>query len=144
VVPLPPRLQFVGKDPWRVQTNYFSRNNWRVDPNMSGASGVEQWHDLGFNSQAQFHSYSIRWASWGIQWYVGPKLVRTVYRSNDPKIPDPKFGPLRIAANVWTVDQSAFGWAGRPSDSFTQGTSEYAWIKYQAGDKCEITPDCGF
>lgn len=111
---------------------------------MAAGSGVEAYHDLGFDASKQFHAYSMRWASWGIQWYVGGRVVRTVYRNNDPNMPDPNFEPLRVTANVWTVDQVAEAWAGKinPNMQFTK--AEYAWIKYEGGAQCNIKTHCGF
>lgn len=137
-------IEFVGKNTRQMQSNYFARQNFRVDPNDSNASGVEGHHDLDFDASERFHSYSFRWASWGIQWYVGHKLVRTVYRSDDPVMPDPDFGPMRLSANVWAVMPAAEGWAGRPRDALTETKSEIAWIRYDRGDDCKITPECGF
>lgn len=137
-------IEFVGRDTYHMQSNYFARQNWRVDPDMNGGSGVEVAHDLGFDASKKFHAYSFRWASWGIQWYVGHDLVRTVYRSGDSNMPDPNFGPLRISANVWTVDKNAEGWAGKPRDDLSSTKSEIAWMKYEGGDDCRITPECGF
>lgn len=56
-------IEFVGKSTTPMQSNYFSRQNWRVDPNMFAGSGVEANHDLGFDASERFHSYSFRWAS---------------------------------------------------------------------------------
>lgn len=137
-------IEFIGKDLRTMQSNYFARSDWRVDPDMSGASGVEWQHPLWFDASSRFQSYSIRWATWGIQWYVGPHLVRTAYRQDDPNMPDPNFGNLRISANVWVVQPGAEGWAGRPRDDLYQSKAEYAWMAFDAGENCKIKPDCGF
>jgi hypothetical protein len=144
LVPLDTCAQFVGQNTSRMQTNYYSRHGWRVDPAMDQGSGLEAYHDLGFDAAADFHAYTIRWASWGLQWYVGSKLVRTVLRAEDPGMPDPAYGPLRIAANVWVADESAQGWTGKLAHDFSRGVSEYAWVKFDGGDDCRVQPDCGF
>jgi endo-1,3-1,4-beta-glycanase ExoK len=138
-------IEFVGKNTSQVQTNYYARHSYRQDPNVVGTgSGVESLHDLGFDAAGRFHPYTIRWTQAGIEWFAGDRLLRKVRREDDPNMPDPAFGPLRISANVWVADGAARGWTGELADGFYGAKSEYAWMKFTPGEACAPEPDCGF
>lgn len=108
------------------------------------ASGNEQWHDLGFDAAQSFNSYSMKWSGWGIEWFVNERLVRTALRNESQDMPDPFYSPMRVVANIWPVDSKTIQWAGQVSDNFMFTKAEYAWIRFEAGETCQILSDCGF
>lgn len=131
-------VEFVGKDTTRVQTNYFSRIK---DPHANSGSGVERWHDLGFDAAANFHAYGYRWTHDAIEWYADGKLIRTA-RASESRIPSPDYSPMRIVANTWPVNRQAEEWAGPLDTSVYQTSAKYRWMKFTKGHNCHVESHC--
>lgn len=131
-------VEFVGGRRRGLQTNYFSR--WK-DPNANSGSGHEVFHELDFDTTQNFNLYTFRWNKRGIDWYVNGKHIRKV-RANHG-VPNPMVSPLRIVANVWAVDASRTNsWAGPLDRRVYRTTADYKWIKFQAGEYCQIPRGC--
>jgi endo-1,3-1,4-beta-glycanase ExoK len=133
-------VEFVGVDTTRVQTNYFSRY---FNPAANSGSGVERWHDLGFDAAQGYHVYGFKWTSGAIEWFADGNSIRTAAAS-ETRIPSPDYSPMRICANIWPVNQQAEEWAG-PLDTTVYSTkASYKWMRYDAGADCSVaTGQCG-
>lgn len=124
-------VEFIGKNTWGFQSNFFSRY---FDKNANSGSGNEGWHDLDFDTAAGFHKYSFKWTTSGIVWWVDGVQVRNVWGGNG--VPSPNYSPMRVVGNIWPVNEQAQEWAGPLSPSMTYSNAKYKWIVHEAGDHC--------
>lgn len=124
-------VEFVGSDTRRVQFNF-----WTNDDSYTSRNEVAV--DLGFDAADAAHVYGFKWTATGIRWYVDGTLVLEAFDS--PANPTPKAGESlhRIMMNLWPVDETAAGWAGTFVWSGTPVTATYDWVRYTAGEACEV------
>ncbi|KXN69149.1 glycoside hydrolase family 16 protein [Conidiobolus coronatus NRRL 28638] len=84
---------------------------WVGDDSASGNGGK---HEIGGNSNEDFHDYTIDWKPEGIEWLIDGKSVRWLPTSEkDGKLPNT---PSRIMFSIWTTD----------ADGVAKGTREWA------------------
>lgn len=121
-----------------MQTNFYNRHK---DAWANSGTGVEQWHDLGFDAAQAFHQYGFRWSRDEIVWTVDGREIRKV-KKEEAYIPNPDYSPQRIAANVWPVMSKNEEWAGVLDGSFYATSSQYRWIRYESGRGCQIRTQC--
>lgn len=135
-------VEFIyGKEPYKMQTNFFSRI---YDPEANSGSGNEQLHDVGFDVHQNYAAYSFRWQKDRIDWWVNGNHVRTEEaREGGPKLPNPEELSMRVSANVWAVNKQAEEWAGPLDPSFYETDSRYLWVHHDPGENCQIKTDCG-
>lgn len=104
-------IEFLGKDPTKVQLNYFT----------NGIGGNEVLIDLGYDASEEFHNYAFEWKKDAIHWYIDGKLVHTA-TENLPVT------PAKIMMNLWNgvgVDE----WLGA-YDGASPIRAEYEWMKF--------------
>jgi beta-glucanase (GH16 family) len=99
-------FEILGKNAQQVQLNYF----------VDGVGRHEETIDLGFDAAADYHTYTFRWSSTAIRWYVDGVLVRTVTAAAGTPLPNT---PGKIYINLWNgigVDEwlNAFTYPGTP------------------------------
>jgi len=99
-------FEILGKNTWQVQLNYF----------VNGVGGHEETIDLGFDAAADYHTYTFRWSSSSIRWYVDGTLVHAVTASVGTPLPTT---PGKIYVNLWNgigVESwlDAFSYPGTP------------------------------
>ncbi|MDY0884091.1 family 16 glycosylhydrolase [Dongia soli] len=92
-------VEFLGSDPQRMLVNVY------FNPGDDGAAisygyrGTPCFIDLGFDSSADFHIYTIQWTPSGIRWLVDGRIVHE--RLNWDPTPIPHL-PMRLHANLWS------------------------------------------
>ncbi|KAJ1736178.1 putative glycosidase CRH2 [Coemansia biformis] len=104
-------FEWVGKDPREVQTNFFYHDILNYTNSKS--------FDVGGDTSAAYHDYTIVWASDSITWIVDGKKLRTLYRKDTY---DRKSGEYRFPAAEGRIGFSV--WDG--GNSGAQGTAEWA------------------
>jgi hypothetical protein len=93
-------FEFLGKDKGIVQTNYYT----------IGTGCREETHQLGFDSSAEFHEYTLRWLPSKIEWLIDGKLVRTAEKKDGEAWPGK---PMYLYASIWNAGYIDEGkWAG--------------------------------
>ena len=125
-------IEFLGNNTTRFQANF-----WTNDDSYIGEH--EYMVDLGFDASIEFHCYGFKWTSGKIQWFVDGTLV---YEVNDTASdPTPKVGESlqKIMMNVWPVDETAASWAGQFAYPGTPLHGHYNWIRYIAGEDCNLS-----
>lgn len=103
-------IEFLGKDPTRVQFNYFT----------NGVGEHEYSHELGFDASEGFHTYAFEWLPDSITWFVDGEKVHTATK-------DIPTTPGKIMMNVWPgigVDS----WLNK-FDGKVPLKAEYDWFK---------------
>jgi beta-glucanase (GH16 family) len=99
--------EWVGGKLSQGQSNYF----WKGDDSASGNGGK---HEIGGNSNEDFHDYTIDWTPEGIEWLIDGKSIRKLPASErDGKLPNT---PSRIMFSIWSTD----------ADGVLKGTKEWA------------------
>jgi beta-glucanase (GH16 family) len=124
-------IEFLGKNTLEVQTNFWTNDD-------AYASRNEQMIWLGFDASQEFHHYAFKWTSTGITWFVDRSPVRTVLDSPTKPTPKATESLHKIMMNVWPVDSSASGWAGTFVYPGAALQGVYDWVRYTAGDECQI------
>lgn len=89
-------FEFLGKDPKKVQVNYW------VDGKQNATM-----IDLGFDASKDFHNYSFVWTPSKISWFIDDKLVHET--ASDAKIPT---HPQNIFFSLWTSSKNIEQWMG--------------------------------
>lgn len=108
-------IEILGKNPTRLQTNYFS----------NGVGGHEAWIDLGFDASQDFHTYAIEWTPTALRWYVDGVLKRSEDGSNDP-LP---VTPGRIMMSLWACT-GVSDWCGDFAYGGASIDASYDWVAY--------------
>ncbi|KAJ2863053.1 putative glycosidase CRH2 [Coemansia erecta] len=108
-------FEWVGKDPSQVQTNFFYHNKL-VYTNSEP-------YNIGSDSSADYHDYTIVWSADSVVWMVDNKTIRTLkrtdtYDSNSKTYRFPS-ARSRVGLSIWDGGNSgAKGteeWAGYPT-----------------------------
>lgn len=129
-------VEFLGFDPTVLQTNWFSRNTSVIESPSSGNEGI---HQLGFNASENFHVYGFRWTGddesgtgGGIEWFVdGHSIRKVITQGSSRAIPRAEYTYLRMMANSWVVDDTAWAWAGIPPQDFPgNANAQFKWVMY--------------
>eukprot|EP00246_Nothoceros_aenigmaticus_P014718 TRINITY_DN5786_c0_g1_i1.p1 TRINITY_DN5786_c0_g1~~TRINITY_DN5786_c0_g1_i1.p1 ORF type:complete len:295 (-),score=51.00 TRINITY_DN5786_c0_g1_i1:315-1199(-) len=94
-------FQFLGRDKTIIQTNYFT----------NGVGDEEVIHELGFDTSAKFHDYSIKWYPSKIEWFVDGKLIRTASREGNKPFPEKPMFLYASVSDASAVDDGK--WAGK-------------------------------
>ncbi|KAJ1668458.1 putative glycosidase CRH2 [Coemansia sp. RSA 1813] len=108
-------FEWVGKDPNQVQTNFFYHDELVYTNSKK--------HDVGGDSSADYHDYTIVWDADSIVWMLDNKAIRTLNRkdtydsgSKEYKFPSAR---SRVGLSIWDGGNSgAKGteeWAGYPT-----------------------------
>lgn len=104
-------FEWVGKDPTRVQSNYY----WKNQLDYTKMIPSPQMQD----TTVDFHSYKVDWSPDRIQWSIDNRVFRTVKRSDtwDPKAKAFKYPDTEayVSFSVWDGGSGAKGtadWAG--------------------------------
>jgi endo-1,3-1,4-beta-glycanase ExoK len=118
-----------------MQSNFFHTMSNRE---ANSASGNEKLHKLGFDAADDFNAFTFKWDSKSIKWYANGRCVRTV-NAKDTYIPTPSLSTMRIAANIWPVNEQAEEWAGPKPDDLSYAQSEYKWIQYSQDGNCKMS-----
>ncbi|KAJ9063363.1 putative glycosidase CRH2 [Entomophthora muscae] len=113
-------VEWVGKNLYEVQTNWFKRG---IFPTWPATDGVNFPTD---NSWARFHTYTIDWSPRRIQWFIDGRLLRQQDTNDPSRFPS---SPSRIGFGIWDGGAGAEGtrqWAGgyvdfNSEDMRTQG-----------------------
>ena len=82
----------------------------------------EQLHDLGFDSEADFHVYSAEWTPRGVKFMVDGQMIR----SWDEQAARMKL-PQNILFTIWASNSSS--WAGAVNETTAPTSAEMDWIK---------------
>lgn len=106
-------IEFLGKDPTKVQFNYFT----------DGKGNHEKLYDLGFDASEDFHTYGFEWTETSIKWYVDGVEVHSATES----IPSTEG---RLMMNVWN-GTGVDAWL-KPYDGTAPLTAEYKWARFTA------------
>ncbi|KAJ2691539.1 putative glycosidase CRH2, partial [Coemansia spiralis] len=104
-------FEWVGSKPNQVQTNFFYHDILNYTNSKK--------HDIGGDSSAAFHDYTIVWEPESISWLVDGKNIRTLNRKDTL---DRKSGEYRFPAAEGRIGLSL--WDGGNSGS--KGTSDWA------------------
>ncbi|KAJ1818051.1 putative glycosidase CRH2 [Coemansia sp. RSA 2675] len=108
-------FEWVGKDPSEVQTNYYFNNVLDYTKMVR--------YNVGGNTAAEYHDYTMDWSAEALVWLVDGKVIRTLNRkdtfnpaTNTYAYPTSK---SRISFSIWDGGNSgAEGtqqWAGFPT-----------------------------
>ncbi len=92
-------IEFLGKDPTKVQFNYFAE----------GQGGHEAVVDLGFDASQALHTYAFETANNVINWYVDDELKYSA-AVNGP------LDPGQLLLDLWAPDadhEGVLNWAGQ-------------------------------
>ncbi|KAJ2891471.1 putative glycosidase CRH2, partial [Coemansia aciculifera] len=108
-------FEWVGKAPTQVQTNFFYHNI----PNHSN----KYKFDVGDDTSANYHDYTIDWTPDAITWIVDGKTLRTQLRNSTydsaSKVYQYPAAVGRISFSIWDGGNSASNgtqaWAGSPT-----------------------------
>jgi beta-glucanase (GH16 family) len=116
-------IEFLGKDRHLVQFNVH-----RFYQDTESAYGSPSIYTNDFDTGADFHNYSIIWASNKIEWQIDGT---NVYEFTD-KIPDVHLN-IRMANWVCGTTDQPWGvdWVGPINDADLPGFVDYAWVKYE-------------
>jgi beta-glucanase (GH16 family) len=121
-------IEFLGYDTESLQLNYWT----------NGIGGHEHVVDLGFDASQAVHHYAFKWTSSGIAWYVDRVKVHEVLDTAADPIPKVSESLQKIMMNVWPVDGTASSWAGAFVYPGSPLLGQYDWVRYTAGEDCEI------
>ncbi|KAJ2875814.1 putative glycosidase CRH2 [Coemansia aciculifera] len=108
-------FEWVGKSPNEVQTNFFYHDI--LDYSNS------EFFDVGSNTAASYHDYTIDWTPDAVTWIVDGKTLRKLNRKDtyDSKTKEYKFPASegRIGFSIWDGGNSGSDgtqkWAGTPT-----------------------------
>ncbi|KAI3655714.1 hypothetical protein MP638_001332 [Amoeboaphelidium occidentale] len=106
-------FEILGKSILKITTNYFHKGV--LDFTKA------EYHDVGVNVSAEFHTYGIKWTPDCIEWWFDSRLLRSVYRNSTDKTEDEKYkyptSPSRIMFGIWdgaeTRQKGTMKWTGR-------------------------------
>ncbi|KAJ1936334.1 putative glycosidase CRH2, partial [Linderina macrospora] len=107
-------FEWVGLSPNQVQTNYYFNDVLDYTKMVP--------YDLGKDTSAEFHDYSINWTEDSIVWSVDGKAIRTVNKADTYNATSKTYAfpsaESRIAFSIWDGGSGAQGtadWAGYPT-----------------------------
>ncbi|KAJ1997188.1 putative glycosidase CRH2 [Coemansia thaxteri] len=108
-------FEWVGKAPSQVQTNYYFNNILDYTKMVP--------YDVGADSSADFHDYTIDWSAGAVVWLVDGKVIRTVNRQDTYNAANNTFAfpasEARVAFSIWdggnSGAQGTQEWSGYPT-----------------------------
>ncbi|KAJ1979979.1 putative glycosidase CRH2 [Dimargaris verticillata] len=112
-------FEWVGKDPTKVQTNYY----WDGYVDLNNYGSMEEF-DVGGDTSQDFHFYELYWEPNEIRWLIDGKTVRTLSKkdtySEIKKTFMYPYRPSRVQFSIWDggndEKQGTRDWAGTPTD----------------------------
>ncbi|KAJ1976375.1 putative glycosidase CRH2 [Dimargaris xerosporica] len=112
-------FEWVGKDPTKVQTNYY----WDGYVDLNSYGSMKEY-DVGGDTSQDFHFYEIYWEPNEIRWAIDGKTVRTLNKkdtySESKKTYMYPYRPSRVQFSIWDggndEKQGTRDWAGTPTD----------------------------
>ncbi len=107
-------FEFLGKDPQRVQLNYY----------VAAQGGNEQRVGIGTDLSAGFNTYAFEWLPGSMRWFINGKLVRSRSGASLPSVPGQYFFSL------WAGAPSLDGWLGRFDPAAGPVSAEIDWAAY--------------
>ena len=123
-------FEFIGNDPCRFQTNYFSQG-------FTGSWDRGGFHNISPPPQKSFHNYTVNWLPEFIEWIVDGEVVRMLYSSDAPHgYPQT---PMNIRLGVWAAGDPELNspgtveWSGGAVD-YNQGPFIYKVKSLKAVD----------
>lgn len=125
-------IEFLGYDTTRMQANFWTNDD-------AYANGHEVLLELGFDASRELHVYGFKWTGDGIEWWVDGVLLYAVENSQTDPTPDENESLHKMFLNLWPVDATAFGWAGKFMYPGAPLRSHYDWLRYTSGDACSMT-----
>lgn len=118
-------FEFLGNNPRRVQVNVHKY----VDQEGTIANGgqLPKMIDLGFDSNQDYHIYTIEWLRDRINFLVDNKQVWTETRN----LPD--LGMNLFLGNFVVNQDNGWGpqWAGKFDPQTLPASAQYDWVKYE-------------
>lgn len=102
-------LEWIGGDPYTLQTNYFVRGN-TSDYSRSG------YHSMD-NTQSQYHTYTIDWTLDSLKFSIDGTEVRNIQRKHTAKDYGYPETPMLIYVGAWVGgdkdnEKGTIEWAG--------------------------------
>ncbi len=119
-------------------TNSVQFNFWTNDDSYSSRN--EFLFPLAFDASEDFHAYAFKWTAAGISWYIDGDRVYEVFDTLLNPTPKAAESLQKIMMNLWAVDQTAEAWAGTFVYPGTPVDAIYEWVRFTAGEDCEIGP----
>eukprot|EP00850_Spirogloea_muscicola_P011720 SM000073S21496 [mRNA] locus=s73:566746:570294:- [translate_table: standard] len=105
-------LEFLGNKKTKVQTNIA----------VNGVPGQAQATDIGFDCSGAYHTYSIKWDTSSIIWYVDGQVVRQINKGQQP-YPSKS---MYLYASMWDASQiQGSEWSGPLTFSQSSYTTTY-------------------
>ena len=126
-------FEFLGKNPTKVQLNYYSGNDF----------AHEVWLDLDFDSSQDYHHYGFYWDEKDITWYID---FKPVYRQLNISTPSHE---CKIFTSFWKTNskfKAVLDWAGDfDEEEANKRGGAKAYVKYLEiadvnGNKIEDLP----
>lgn len=123
-------FEFLGRDPSRVQLNYY----------VNGQGRHEQSPSLGIDASRTFNNYAFEWRPGSLRWFVNGRVVRGLRGQNLPRTPGQFFFSL------WGGTAEVGDWLGRFQPSSAPALAEVDWAAYTPLDRKCLFPQsitCG-
>ena len=116
-------IELLGKDPSEVQFNAMVYTGALPAPTTPVSPTQDPTlYDLGFDSSADFHEYTIEWTPAAAKYFVDGELAHTW----DDRI-ELMTLPQNILLTIWASDSAA--WAGAVDETTTGASAVYDWIE---------------
>ena len=112
-------FEFLGKNPQRVQLNYF----------VGAKGGNEKMVGIGSDLSSGFNTYAFEWLPGSMRWFINGKLVHSTTGGNLPSVPGQFFFSL------WSGAPSVDGWLGRFDLAAGPTSAEIDWAAYTRPDE---------
>ncbi len=112
-------FEFLGKDPQRVQLNYF----------VAAKGGNEKMVGIGSDLSAGFNTFAFEWLPGSMRWFINGKLVHSKAGTGLPSVPGQYFFSL------WSGAPSVNGWLGKFDPAAGPVSAEIDWAAYTRPDE---------
>lgn len=119
-------VEFLGSNPHRMLVNVYFNPGDDGTAMAYGYRGTPSFIDLGFDSSADFHIYTVEWTPSRIRWLVDGCVVHE--RLNWDPTPIPHL-PMRLHANLWSPRSVEL--AGMLSDNTLPARSAFRRISVE-------------
>jgi len=123
---------------------FNSRNQFEINfhygelNNRENASTIylQNFPQLNFNTDDDFHIYSFEWTPSYIEWFVDGISVKRYTSTDKPSIVNYLTHAQHIMLNIWTpVDLLKYTWAGGLNENDLPVSIQYDWVKHYAWDE---------
>lgn len=112
-------FEFLGKDPGRVQVNYF----------VAARGGNEKLVGIGTDLSSGFNTYAFEWLPGSMRWFINGKLVHSKTGDGLPSVPGQFFFSL------WAGSPSVADWLGKFDPAAGPVAAEIDWAAYTRPDE---------